>query len=41
MEGNALIIVSFTEVPQPDLIEIMNTETARNRVHEYCIGGRG
>jgi hypothetical protein len=38
-EGNALIVVSLTEVPQPDLIEIVDTETSRNRVHEYCIGG--
>jgi hypothetical protein len=41
MEGNVLIIVSFTKVPQPDLIEIVDTETSRNRVHEYCVGGGG
>jgi hypothetical protein len=41
MEGNVLIIVSFTKVPQPDLIEIVDTQTSRNRVHEYCVGGGG
>jgi hypothetical protein len=41
MEEHQLIVVSFTKVPQADLIEIMNTKTARNGVHEYCIGGGG
>jgi len=41
VEGNALIIVPFAKVPQPYLIEIVNTQTSRNRVYEYCVGRGG
>ena len=39
--GFALVIVTFTEVPQANLVEVVDAETPRDGIHENRIAGRG
>jgi hypothetical protein len=42
-EGNELIVIPLAEVPQPNLIKVVDSNTSSDGIHEYCVlrGGRG
>lgn len=39
--GYAFVVVALAEIPQADLVEIVETEGASERVDEDCVGGCG
>jgi hypothetical protein len=39
--GDSLVVITFTEVPEANLVEIVETDGARNGIYEDGVGNGG